>query len=354
MGLEIAINAVPVTQADIDYVVAAEQLGVAAVWVPEFWGYDALTPIGALAMATERMALGTGIVQLGSRTPAMLAMSAMSLQKLSDGRFRLGIGTSGPQVIEGWHGVRFDHPIQRTRETIDIVRLAMSGERLSYDGEVYKLPLPDSEGRAIRAAVATDPVPIYVASLGPKNLRLTGELADGWIGNSFLPETADAFFDQIQAGADGAGRSLADVDLTTSATVEFTDDLEEAGRRHAAGYAFTIGAMGSAKTNFYNRAFGKQGFTDQVAEVERLWRAGDKVAAGAAVPIEIGIGTNLLGTEADIRGRLRLLRDCGINSVRVNPSGEDHHERLDCLGRLLDLVAEVNAEQPSVASPEIS
>ncbi|MEM7091983.1 MAG: LLM class flavin-dependent oxidoreductase [Actinomycetota bacterium] len=343
MALTVAIAGVPVTPEAVDYVVEAERLGVAALWVPEVWGYDALTPIGAIAMRTDRMQLGTGIVQLGSRTPAMLAQSAMALQALSDGRFRLGIGTSGPQVIEGWHGVRFDKPLRRTRETIEIVRIVTSGERLEYDGQLYQLPLPDSEGRAIRSMAPPVDVPIYNASLGPKNLRLTGELCDGWIGTGFMAEAADVFFDEIAAGAAEAGRSLDDIELTTAATVEF-GDLEEAGRRHADGYAFTIGAMGSAKTNFYNASFTRQGFGDAVEEVQQLWLSGDREAAAKAVPIEIGIGCNLLGGDDDVRARLRLMRDAGLDSVRANPTGETNAERLDCLARLLDLVNEINSE----------
>ena len=146
------------------------------------------------------------------------------------------------------------------------------------------------------------------------------------------------------AGAEAGGRKLADLELTTAASVEFTDDVEEAGRRHASGYAFTIGAMGSAKTNFYNESFARQGFGEQVLEVERLWRSGEREAAAAAVPVEIGIGCNLLGTDDDVRTRLRLHRDAGMNSLRVNPQGDTHHQRLDCLARLLDLVREVNDE----------
>lgn len=344
MALQIGIGVLPVTAEDIAYVVEAEKLGVDSVWVPEFWSYDALAPIGALAMATETIRLGTGIVQLGSRTPAMLAMSALSLQSLSGGRFHLGVGTSGPQVVEGWHGVRFARPIRRTRETIEIVRLILSGERVAYDGEIYQLPLPDSEGRSIRSAAPPTAVPIYNASLGPANLRLTGELCDGWIGNSFLPETASVFFDEIAEGAQAAGRSLDDIELTVSVSCEFTDDFEEAAQRHAGGYAFTFGAMGSEKTNFYNNAFGKQGFADDIAEVERLWRAGDKDAARARVPHKIGSGTNLLGSDEQVTERLRLYRDCGVSTLRVGPQGETASERLDCLARLIDLIAAVNAE----------
>ena len=202
------------TPADVDYVREAEKLGIDSLWVPEFWAGDALTPLGFLAGQTSTVRLGTAIAQLGARTPAMLAMSALSMQTLSGGRFILGIGTSGPQVMEGWHGVSFDRPVRRTRETIEIIRRISAQERLEYDGEIYTLPLPGGEGRAIRSLMPATHIPVYVASLGPANLRLTGELADGWIGNSFLPESAHVFLDPIREGAAAAGRSLADLDLT--------------------------------------------------------------------------------------------------------------------------------------------
>jgi alkanesulfonate monooxygenase SsuD/methylene tetrahydromethanopterin reductase-like flavin-dependent oxidoreductase (luciferase family) len=240
--------------------------------------------------------------------------------------------------MEGWHGVRFDRPVRRTRETIDIIRIVSAGERLAYDGEIYTLPLPGSEGRSIRSRMEPVHVPVYVASLGPANLRLTGELADGWIGNSFLPESADVFLGPIREGAAKAGRTLDDIELTVSVGLELTDDVEEAGRRHADGYAFTFGAMGSATNNFYNDAFARQGFGEDVAEVQRLWLAGDREAAARRVPLAIGLGTNLIGTDDLVSERLRAYRDAGISTLRVGS-----HE-LDDLGRLLGLVAAVNAE----------
>ncbi len=344
MTLRLGISAVPVDRAGLDYVVEAERLGVDSVWVPEFWGYDALTPLGAVAAVTDTIRIGTGIVQLGTRTPAMLAMSALTLQRLSGGRFLLGIGTSGPQVMEGWHGVPFAKPVTRTRETIEILRRVTAGERLEYDGDIYQLPLPGGEGKPLRAAVPPAHVPVYLASLGPANLRLTGAAADGWIGNSFFCETADVFFDEIRAGAESAGRSLSDIDLTVAVSCEITDDVEAAGRRHASGFAFTFGAMGSATSNFYNDAFARQGFGDDVAEVQRLWLAGDREAAAARVPIEIGLRVNLIGPPEEIRRRLRGYRDCGVDTLRVGPTGETDDERLACLGELLDLVRDVNSE----------
>ena len=344
MTLRIGVTVSGIDTSTVDFVRQAERLGASTVWVPEFWMYDAFTPVAYLAATTDTIVLGTAIAQLGTRTPAMLAMSAMSLQSLSAGRFLLGIGTSGPQVMEGWHGVRFDRPVARTRETIEIVRMIMSGARLTYDGEIYTLPLPDGEPRSLRSPAAPVRVPIYVASLGPANLRLTGELADGWIGNSFFPETAGVFFDHIRDGAASAGRSLDEIDLTVSVSLELTDAVEEAGRRHADGYAFTFGAMGSPTRNFYNDAFARQGYADDVAEVQRLWLTGDRAAAAQRVPIEIGLGTNLIGTDELVVERLRRYRDSGVDQLRVSVVGDGHADRLDQLGRLIDLVQEVNSE----------
>lgn len=342
MTLRVGITATPAMPWMIDYVVEAERLGASTVWLPEYWAHDALTPLGALAHATTSIRLGTAIVQLGTRTPAMLAMSAMALQALSGGRFVLGVGTSGPQVMEGWHGVAFTKPVTRTRETIEIVRMIAAGERAEYHGDVYDLPLPGGEGRVLRSAAEPVHVPVYVASLGPANLRLTGELADGWIGNSFLCESADVFLDEIAAGAAAAGRSPSDVDITVAASCEITDDVESAGRRHADGYAFTFGAMGSGSTNFYNRAFARQGFAEAVAEVQRLWLAGDRDAARRAVPTEIGLRTNLIGPPEEIRRRLVEYRACGVDELRINPMGDTLDAQLDGLGQLLDLVRDVD------------
>jgi F420-dependent oxidoreductase-like protein len=346
MTLSVGIVATPYTGEAIEFVRQAEKIGVQSVWVPEFWAGDALTPLGYLAATTSTIRLGTGIVQLGARSPAMLAMSALSLQALSSGRFVLGVGTSGPQVMEGWHGIRYDKPVRRTRETIEIIRMVTRGDRLEYHGEIFELPLPDSEGRSIRSAMAMTHVPIYVASLGPANLRLTGELADGWIGNSFFPETADVFFDPIRQGAAKAGRAIDSVDLTVAVGLEFTDDVDAAARRHADGYAFTFGAMGSATTNFYNKAFERQGYGEDVREVQRLWLAGDKDGARRRVPKGVGFGTNLLGTDEIIRERLRLYRDAGVTTLRVGVQGDLRHDLdrpLNDLSHLIELVDQVNA-----------
>lgn len=341
--MKIGVYAQPSSPGGLDWVREVERLGADSVWVPEFWGHDALTPLAAAATVTERIRLGTAIVQLGSRSPAMLAMSSMSLQELSGGRFVLGIGTSGPQVMEGWHGVRFDRPVTRTSETIEIVRTICSGEKLRHDGVAYQLPLPDSEGRALRSAARTPvEIPIHVASLGPANLALTGRSADGWIGNSFFVDHAESFLEPMTTAEVDAGRRGA-VERTVNVGLEFTDGdpeaMQAAWRRHADGFAFTFGAMGSADNNFYNNAFGRQGFGEAVAEVSRLWREGDRAAAAAAVPIEIGREQNLIGDDDEIRRRIGQYADAGIELLRIGVPGDTLDERADHLGHLLDLAA---------------
>lgn len=316
----------------------AERLGVAGLWVPEVWGYDALTGLAYLAARTERIGLGTFVVQLGSRSPALLATSALSLQQLSGDRFTLGVGVSGPRVMEGFHGVRFRKPVQTTRETIEIIRIVERGERLEHPGEIYPLPLPDSAGAALTPLVAPAHVPVFVAAMGPANLRLTGELADGWLGNAFIPEAADVYLAPIREGAAAAGRTLSDLTLVAPVAVEFTDDPEEAARRHAEGYAFTIGAMGTGGRNFYNDAFTRLGFGDEVRHVADLWQSGDRDAARRAVPLELGSHTNLLGPSEMIVERLRRYRDAGIGQILAKLDGP-LDQQLTTLGRLIDAVA---------------
>jgi len=326
-------------QAASDYVVEAERLGVDRVWSAEAWGHDAVTPLAFLAARTSRIRLGTGIMQAGTRTPALVAMTAMSLNAMSGGRFMLGLGVSGPQVIEGWHGIRFERPVQRMRETVEIVRRAARGERLAYKGKVYELPLPGGEGKALRSAARPQPeIPIYLATLSPRSLEMTGEIADGWLGTSFMPEHARVFFDHLEAGAVRAGRSLAQLDLQAGGVVAFSDDVERLIPPRKPGLAFTLGAMGSRQHNFYNDAFKRAGYEDVAVEVQRLWLDDRREEAAARVPDELVLKTNLLGTEAMVRKRLEAYREAGITTLRVEPAGDSLDARLATLGRLLELV----------------
>ena len=321
------------------YVVEAERLGVDCVWSAEAWGHDAVTPLAFVAARTSRIRLGTGIMQAGTRTPALVAMTAMSLAAMSRGRFLLGLGVSGPQVIEGWHGIRFERPVQRIREIVEIVRRATRGERLEFKGSVYELPLPGGEGKALRSAAKPQPnIPVYLATLSPKSLEMTGEIADGWLGTSFMPDHARVFFDHLETGALRAGRSLQSLDLQAGGFVAFSDHVERLIPPRKPGLAFTLGAMGSRQHNFYNDAFKRAGYTDVALEVQRLWLDGHREEAAARVPDELVLKTNLLGTEAMVRRRLELYRDAGVTTLRVEPAGETLDERLATLGRLLTLV----------------
>ncbi len=331
-------------EAAVDYVLEAERLGVAAVWASEAWGYDAITPLAYLAARTSRIKLGTGIVQAGTRTPAVLAMTALSMAALSDGRFLLGLGTSGPQVIEGWHGIPFARAVSRLRETVEIVRLATRGERVAYDGEIYRLPLPGGEGRALRSSAPPAEIPIYLATLGPKSLEQSGALADGWIASAFMPEHAEVFFAPLRRGAERAGRSFDAIDRVAGGVVAFGDDLGRLVAPRKPGFAFEIGAMGSRERNFYKDAYARQGYADLVQRVQDRWLDRRRDEAAALIPDAFVLKANLLGTETQVRERIRAYRDAGVTTLQVNPQGETPAERIETLGRFMRLFEQVNAE----------
>ena len=333
-----ASNAQRDFQEHVAFVTEAEKLGVDAVWSAEAWGQDAVTPLAYLAARTERIRLGTGIMQISARTPSMTAMTALSLAAISGDRFLLGLGVSGPQVVEGLQGRPFRAPLTRLRETVDIVRLAFAGERIRYDGKHHRLPLPGGEGKALRLAQGANPnIPIYLATLGPKALVYTGEAADGWLGTSFVPNAADAHLAHIRQGAEAAGRSMRDIDIQVGGTVGF-GDAEELAAPLKMGLAFTLGAMGSAATNFYNDAYKRSGWESVAREAQALWVAGRRDAAVQAIPTEMVLAGNLLGSEADVRERLAAYRDAGVTTIRLSPVGRDLTERLDTLGRAMALL----------------
>ena len=328
----------------VEYVKAADRLGADTVWSAEAWGMEAVSSLGYLAAVTENIKLGPGIMQISARTPAMTAMTALSMAQISGDRFVLGLGVSGPQVVEGLHGEAFAKPMSRLREYIQIVRKGIDGERFVFDGDHYVLPRPGGEGKALKSSIRPRPdLPIYLATLGPKSLELTGELADGWLGTSFIAEHADVFFDPIRRGAEKAGRSLADVDLQTSANIKVSDDVDrliEAGRP---AMAFTLGGMGSAKTNFYNNAYSRSGWADVAEEVQRLWVEGDKAAAAAAVPDELVLASQLIGTEDMVIDRIRAYEAAGVQCLRVSPSGRTPADQIEHLEQIFDLVAKAAA-----------
>ncbi|WP_392842171.1 LLM class flavin-dependent oxidoreductase [Streptomyces sp. LN500] len=330
----------------VDFVTEAEKLGLDICWVAEAWGSEAPSPLGYLAARTDRLLLGSGIIQLGTRTPMAIARAAITLSQISQGRFVLGLGSSGPQVIEGLHGVPFTRPLSRMRETVEIVRKAMAGEKLSHDGREFQIPLPGGDAKPMRLSMrAEHDIPIYLATLSPKMLQLTGEIADGWLGTSFVPEGAKgAYFDHLAAGLAAAGRSRADLDICQGAEVAFAED-EDALRAIVAGrkkeLAFSLGGMGSGDKNFYNDAYSRQGWAEVAAEVRQRWQAGDRQGAAGLVTDEMVLGTTLIGTEDMVRERLRVWRDAGVDTVRFYPAGETLDARLATLGRALDLVRDM-------------
>lgn len=320
------------------FVEAADAMGVDSVWSAEAWGMDAVVALGVIAGRTKNIRLGTGIMQISARTPASTAMTALSLDRVSNGRFLLGLGASGPQVVEGLHGAPFAKPMSRMREYVQIVRQATAGERVQIDGEHFVLPRPGGEGKALRLAIPPKRIPVYLATLGVKSLEMTGEIADGWLGTSFIPERADAHLAHIAKGAERAGRSLSDIEIEVNSVLSVSEDVEGLLDRARQGMAFTLGAMGSAKTNFYNDAFCRSGWEDVAKEVQGLWIAGKKKAAIAAVPDEMLLQAYLIGTEDRVRERIRAFRDAGVDVFRLAPQGRTAKERIANLEYQADLI----------------
>lgn len=327
----------------VEFAVQAEKLGLDVCWVAEAWGSDGPSALGYLAARTERMLLGSGIMQLGTRTPVAIAQAAITLSQLSQGRFLLGLGPSGPQVIEGLHGVGFARPLVRMRETVEIVRQAIAGDKISYSGGHFRIPVPGGDAKPMRLSMrAEHDIPIYLATLSPAMLRLTGRIADGWLGTSFVPEgAAEAYFAHLDAGLAEAGRARGDLDVCQGAEVAFADD-EDALQTMIADrkkeLAFSLGGMGSATTNFYNNAYSRQGWAEVAADVRQRWQSGDRDGAAGLVTDEMVLGTTLIGTEDMVRERLRVWQDAGVDTVRLYPAGETLGARLDTLAKAIDLV----------------
>ncbi len=334
----------------VEFAVEAEKLGLDVCWVAEAWGADAPSVLGYLAARTESMLLGSGVIQLGTRSPVTIAQTAMTLAHLSGGRFLLGLGVSGPQVIEGLHGIPFGHPLARMRETVAIVRSVFTGEKVSFAGTQYRIPLEESQGakgaRPMRVSLPPTSVPVYLASLSPRMLELTGEIADGWLGTSFVPEGANAYyFTHLDAGLARADRRRADLDICQGAEINLVDEADLArtlaGRKKE--LAFSLGGMGSATANFYHDAYSRQGWAEVAARVRERWQAGDRDGAAGLVTDEMVLATTLIGTEDMVRARLRTWRDVGVDTVRLYPAGDTLSARLDNLGRGIDLVRAVGS-----------
>jgi len=325
----------------LEIVQEAERIGYDSVWAAEAYGSDTATVLAWLAAGTSRIGLGSAIFQIPGRSAAMTAMTAATIDQLSNGRMRCGIGASGPQVAEGWHGQRYGRMLQRTREYVAVVRMALSRERVEFKGETLELPLPDGPGRSLKLTIAPvqERIPIYLAAIGPKNTALAGEIADGWIPTLFAPEHVAEFRTYLQEGADRAGKTLDGFDIAPTVNVLVTDDLAS-GRDAMRPYlALYIGGMGSRRQNFYNRLAVRYGFEDAAKTVQDLYLDGKRDEAGAALPDELIDLVTLCGPREHVRERLGVYRDAGVGTLMVTPMAWTAQERLSQLRLVAELAA---------------
>jgi F420-dependent oxidoreductase-like protein len=312
---------------------AADRLGYRVVWVAEAYGTDVPAVLGWLVGHTERIDLGAGVMQIPARSPAMTAMTAATLDALSGGRFRLGLGVSGPQVSEGWHGVRFDKPLARTREYVSIVNAALRRERVRFEGVHYQLPLPDGPGKPMMLALhpVRSHIPVYLASIGPKNLELTGEIADGWLSIFFSVGHAAEQLERLRVGRARRGLDLAGFDVVANMPIVVGDAPEVCAAPVRAFAALYLGGMGSRDQNFYHALASRMGFGVAADEVQRAYLSRDYAAAAAAVPFEFLDATSLLGPPERIAARLREVSDAGVTTLSLLPMAPEVDDRIEAL-----------------------
>ncbi len=317
----------------------ADQLGYSVCWVAEAYGSDAPTVLAWVAAQTSTVDVGAAVMQIPARTPAMTAMTAATLDSLSGGRFRLGLGVSGPQVSEGWHGVRFAKPLGRTQEYVDIVRMALRRERVQYEGEHFTLPLPDGPGKPLKLTVhpVREQIPIYLASVGPKNLELTGQIADGWLAIFFSPEHAAVSLDPLRAGREQAGHTGDDVlkgfDVVPTVPVMVADDVDDAAAPIRPYAALYVGGMGSREQNFYNALACRMGFEAEAEQIQELYLNKQYQDAAAAVPRDFIDATSLIGPVERIRDRMQAFAAAGVTTLSVSPFATTLAGRVQTLRR---------------------
>jgi F420-dependent oxidoreductase-like protein len=342
LGINIGYWGLGLTAAEqLELVQEAERLGYDSVWTAEAYGSDAATILGWLAGATERIRLGSAIFQMPGRSPALTAMTAATLDQLSGGRMLLGIGSSGPQVAEGWHGQRFGRQLQRTREYVDVVRMALARERVQYQGETLALPLPDGPGKALKLTIAPvqEKIPIFLAAIGPKNTALAAEIADGWLPMMFSPEHVDEFRPLLDEGfaRAGNGKGYDDFEIAPSVNVFITDDVAAARDAMRPFIALYVGGMGSRDRNFYNQLVARYGFADAARKVQDLYLDGKAKDAAAALPDELIDSVTLCGPRDIVRERLEILRAAGVGTLIVSPMAWTFEERQEQLRLVAEL-----------------
>jgi F420-dependent oxidoreductase-like protein len=340
LGVHIGYWGLGLTSEDqLEIVQEAERLGYDSVWAAEAYGSDAATILGWIAGQTSRIRIGSAIFQMPGRSAAMTAMTAATLDQLSGGRMILGIGSSGPQVAEGWHGQRFGRQIQRTREYVAVVRKALARERVEFHGETLELPLPDGPGKALKLTIAPvqERIPIYLAAIGPNNTRLAGEIADGWIPTLFSPKHVSELRPLLEEGAAAGGRSLDDFDIAPTVNVFVTDDLAAARDAMRPFIALYVGGMGSRERNFYNQLVQRYGFEEAAAEVQDLYLDGRRDEAMAALPDDLIDLVTLCGPADRVRERLEIYREAGVGTLGITPMAWDKAGRLEQLRVVAEL-----------------
>ncbi|HXD54016.1 MAG TPA: LLM class F420-dependent oxidoreductase [Solirubrobacteraceae bacterium] len=342
LGIHIGYWGLGLTSEDqLQIVQEAERLGFDSVWAAEAYGSDAASVLGWLAGQTSKIRLGSGIFQMPGRSAAMTAMTAATIDQLSDGRMILGIGSSGPQVAEGWHGQRFAKQLQRTREYVAVVRMALARERVDFQGETLELPLPDGPGKALKLTISPvqERIPIYLAAIGPKNTALAGEIADGWIPTLFSPEHVTDLRKLLQEGADRSGKSLDGFDIAPTVSLCIDDDLEAARNTMRAFIALYVGGMGSRKQNFYNQLVCRYGFEAEAKEIQDLYLDGKREEAMAAIPDKLIDSVSLCGPKEAVRDRLAAYREAGVGTLGITPTAFGRDERVEQMRMLAELAA---------------
>jgi F420-dependent oxidoreductase-like protein len=320
----------------------AERLGYESIWSAEAYGSDAATVLSWLAAGTSLIKLGSAIFQIPGRSAAMTAMTAATIDQLSGGRMLLGIGASGPQVAEGWHGQRFGRQLLRTREYVAVVRTALARERVEFHGETIELPLPDGPGKPLKLMIAPvqERIPIYLAAIGPKNTQLAGEIADGWIPTLFSPEHVAEFRALLEEGAARSGRSLDGFDIAPTVNVYVSDDREAARNLMRPFLALYVGGMGSREQNFYNRLVQRYGYEDAAREIQDLYLEGKKDEAARAIPDDLIDLVSLCGPRDVVRARLGAFRDAGVGTLMVTPMAFTAEDRIGQLRAVAELAAD--------------
>jgi F420-dependent oxidoreductase-like protein len=319
-----------------------EKAGADLVWVAEAYGIDAVSVMGYIAAKTERIRIGSGILPLYSRTPTLTAMTAAGIDYLSGGRFVLGLGASGPQVIEGWHGVPYDKPLARTREIIEICRQVWRRERVEHEGECYTLPLPPEQGTGLGKPLklivhpVRDRIPIYVAALGPKNVEMTAALAEGWLPTIFMPEKCKEIWGEALAkGAANRPADLGPLEMAAGGLLAIGDDVEQIRELARPALALYIGGMGAKGRNFYNDLVCRYGFAEEAARIQELYLEGRKAEAAAIVPDELVAATSLVGPRSYVAERLAVYKEAGVTTLSVVPVSADPVRTVEELRELL-------------------